>query len=123
MLPRQWPKSPEEHRVELDLHFAEARLALADRIEDLANALGTMTVPEVTREIHSIKGFAASFELSVVAGLAHALETDMARSGPNTPIINYLDRMVDALDSEVRSDPVWLNQLIRKARTEAVNAA
>jgi chemotaxis protein histidine kinase CheA len=109
--------------VELDLHFAEARLALADRIEDLANALGTMTVQEVAREIHSVKGFAASFELHVVAGLAHALETDMAQIGANTPIINYLDRMVDALDSEVRNDPVWLNQLIRKARSAVVNAA
>jgi HPt (histidine-containing phosphotransfer) domain-containing protein len=109
--------------VELDLHFAEARLALADRIEDLAHALGTLTVKEVAREIHSIKGFAASFELRVVAGLAHALETDMAQSGPDTPIINYLDRMVDALDSDVRTDPVWLNQLIRKARAATVTAA
>ncbi len=108
--------------MELDLHFAEARLALADRIEDLANALGTQTVAEVAREVHSIKGLAASFELSVVSGLAHALESDMARFGAETPIIGYLDRMVDALDSEVRNDPVWLNQLINKARVN-VSAA
>jgi chemotaxis protein histidine kinase CheA len=108
--------------VELDLHFAEARLALADRIEDLANVLGTQTVLEVAREVHSIKGLAASFELSVVAGLAHALESDMLRLGAATPIINYLDRMVDALDSDVRNDPVWLNQLIRRARGASVAA-
>lgn len=108
--------------VEFDTHFAEARLTLADRIEDLANALGTQTVSEVAREVHSIKGLAASFELTVVAGLAHALESDMAKRGADTPIIGYLDRMVDALDSEVRNDPVWLGQLIQKARV-SVNAA
>jgi HPt (histidine-containing phosphotransfer) domain-containing protein len=105
--------------MELDLETAEARLELADRIEALALALGTQTVESVAREVHSIKGLAASFELTVVAGLAHSLETDMASMGPETPILGYLDRMVDALDSEVRNDPVWLHQLIAKARRTA----
>jgi chemotaxis protein histidine kinase CheA len=105
--------------MDLDLETAEARLVLADRIEDLAHALGTQTVDAVAREVHSIKGLAASFELSVVAGLAHALESDMARNGSATPILGYLDRMVDALDSDVRNDPVWLHQLISKAQRTA----
>jgi HPt (histidine-containing phosphotransfer) domain-containing protein len=108
-----------EREMELDLDMAEARLVLADRIEDLANALGTRTVTAVAREVHSIKGLAASFDLAVVAGLAHALESDMARLGAETPILGYLDRMVDALDSDVRNDPVWLHQLISKAQRTA----
>jgi HPt (histidine-containing phosphotransfer) domain-containing protein len=96
--------------------LADARLALADRIEALARALGSLTVAQVTRDIHSIKGLAASYGLVVVSGLAHALESDMARYGADAPLLEYLDRMIDALDTHVRNDPVWLNQLIRKAR-------
>ncbi len=96
--------------------LADARLALAERIESLALSLGTLTIAQVTRDIHSIKGLAASYGLVVVSGLAHALESDMATYGARVPLIDYLDRMIDALDTHVRNDPVWLNQLIRKAR-------
>lgn len=94
----------------------EARTIFADRLEDIELGLDRMDLRVLRQEIHSLKGLAAAYGLSVVAGLAHALEQALTGGdGPDVfqvPVIAYLDRMGEALESPDPADPQLLAALL-----------
>lgn len=91
----------ERLRAEMRL---EARDAIADKLAVLT-ALATAADPtadgEFRRELHSLKGLAATFGFPGIAIIAHRLEDFLATAhSPGDDVLVFLDRAQDALDGE-----------------------
>lgn len=97
----------------MDEELLEVRQVIEDRLHDLEPGLTMMNTALLAREIHSIKGLATAYGLKVCAGLAHALESALARNANRLTVIAFLDRMQDSLDCiDRRDDPAYLEQLL-----------
>jgi HPt (histidine-containing phosphotransfer) domain-containing protein len=90
----------------------EARQCLTDRVADLEQSIYHLSPRTLFQEVHSIKGLAQAFGFRVAAGLLHALEDDLQRNGRSGPLLAYLDRTQEAIESDTLDDPAYLELLL-----------
>lgn len=71
---------------------------VAARIDRLNRERRPVAPQELMRELRAIRSLSQAAELGAVAGLAHALESELLACGDEAPIRAYLDRMCDAIE-------------------------
>ena len=71
---------------------------IAARIDWLNRERRRLAPRELMRELRTIRSLSQVAELRAVAGLAHALESELLARADEAPIRAYLDRMQDAVE-------------------------
>ena len=84
------------------------RAQLCDRIDRIAQELSHVPAARLVQQVDDIRRTARDYGMAVVADLAHALESAMARSDGAITILPYLDAMRDATGCE-SADPAIAN--------------
>ena len=79
-----------------DDDFASVHQELADRLEDIQLLVESGNVPEIARQLHSLKGLAKAFGLSKFADEVHAAEEVLPSAMSLQPRIDSLYRILDA---------------------------
>jgi len=95
-----------------EIDHEEAIQTLGDRLEDLARKVPGLSPDAQRREIHSLKGLAACYGYSVLAGLAHELESELATGCSAGRIGDYLESMAESLLSGRPCDMRYLDELL-----------
>ncbi len=81
---------------------------LCDGIDQIAGDLSHVPAARLVQQVDDIRRTARTYGFAVVADLAHALESAMARSSGAITILPYLDAMRDATGCE-SADPAIAN--------------
>jgi HPt (histidine-containing phosphotransfer) domain-containing protein len=80
-------------RNEQQVQYARAELrARIDRLDRSGRNIG-----QLEERVHGIRGLAAAYGFTAVAGLADRLEREIVTAGRTTIVSAYVDRMLDAL--------------------------
>lgn len=91
--------------------------AIQDRIDGIARQHRKWSSRELVQQVRALRGFAASYEFSVVAGLADALDSELRHHRQHALVALYLDRMRDALDADCAPTSDVLTLLLASIQT------